>query len=164
MCGQEIAYRNWADSNKYSDFGTPARKMSDFERGIMQNLVEEVYQTFITHVSEGRGLTVDEVDAIGQGRVWSGEDALEIGLVDVMGGLQTAVDLAADMSGLEEYSIKTFPEKDKMTLIIESMLGDVKSSLIEEELGEAYIYYKRMKDVRKIKGIQTRMPYYVDIK
>ena len=89
---------------------------------------------------------------------------LEIGLVDVMGGLQTAVDLAAKMSNLEEYSIKTYPEKDKLTLILESMLGGAKSSLVKEELGEAYIYYQRMKDVRKIKGIQMRMPYYVDIK
>ncbi|MCD4793772.1 MAG: signal peptide peptidase SppA [Bacteroidales bacterium] len=155
---------NAVNTNKYSDFGSPARKMSDFERAVIQNSVEEIYQKFITKVSEGRGLTLEEVDEIGQGRVWSGEDALEIGLVDIMGGLQTAVDLAAEMSGLEEYSIKTYPEKDKLTLIIESMLGDAKSFFVEEELGEAYIYYKRMKDVTKIQGIQMRMPYYVDIK
>ena len=155
---------NAVNTNKYSDFGSPARKMSDFERAVIQNTVEEVYHTFITHVSEGRELTVEEVDEIGQGRVWSGEDALEIRLVDVMGGLQTAVDLAAKMSGTDEYSIKTYPEKDKFTLIMESLLESVKSSFVKEELGDAYIYYKRMKDVRKIQGIQMRMPYYVDIK
>jgi len=152
------------NTNKYSDIGSPARKMSDFERTIIQNMVEDVYSSFITHVAEGRNMKVEEIDKIGQGRVWSGEDAKEIGLVDVMGGLQTTIDFAVKRAGLEDYGIKTFPEKDKMTVILESIISDTKSSLVEKELGGAYSYYKRLQEVQKIKGIQTRMPYFVDIK
>ncbi len=154
---------NAVNTNKYSDLGSPARKMTQFERGIIQTSVEDVYTTFITHVAEGRKMKVSEIDEIGQGRVWSGEDAKEIGLVDVMGGLETAIGFAARKAGLTEYGIKTYPEKDKMTMILEGMMTDVKTSFIEEELGESYIYYKRIKNVTKIKGIQTRMPYYLEI-
>ena len=153
---------NAVNTNKYSDLGSPARKMSTFERGVIQSTVEGVYSTFITHVAEGRGMTVEQVDKIGQGRVWSGADALEIGLIDVIGGLQTTIDFAAKKAGITDYGIKTFPEKDKMTMIIEGMLTDAKTSFVEEELGSSYIYYKRIKDITKIKGVQARMPYYVD--
>ncbi|MCF6365902.1 MAG: signal peptide peptidase SppA [Bacteroidales bacterium] len=154
---------NAVNTNKYSDFGSPARKMSAFERGVIQSTVEDVYSTFITHVAEGRNMTTEQIDEIGQGRVWSGVDAKEIGLVDVLGGLQTTIDLAAKKAGLTEYGIKTFPEKDKLTMIIEGILTDAKSSFVEEELGNSYVYYKYLKDVVKIQGIQARMPYFVNI-
>ena len=154
---------NAVNTNKFSDLGSPARKMSTFERGVIQSTVEDVYSTFITHVAEGRDMTVEEVDEIGQGRVWSGVDALDIGLVDVIGGLQTTIDFAAKKAGITDYGIKTYPEKDKMTMIIEGILTDAKTSFVEEELGSSYIYYKRIKDITKIQGIQARMPYYVDI-
>jgi len=155
---------NAVNTNTYSDLGSPARKMTDFERGVIQNSVEEIYSSFISHVAEGRGMKVAEVDSIGQGRVWSGEDAKQIGLVDVLGGLETTIGFAAKKADLEDYGIKTFPEKDKMTMIIEQMISETKISLIEEELGSSYIYYKRLKEVKNIQGIQTRMPYFVDIK
>lgn len=152
------------NTNKYSDVGSPARKMTDFERGVIQTSVEDVYTTFITHVAEGRKMTVNEIDNIGQGRVWAGDDAKKIGLIDVMGGLQTTIDFAVKRTGLTDYGIKTFPEKDKMTVILESIIADTKSSLIEEELGSAYSYYKKIQEVQKIKGVQTRMPYFLEIK
>jgi protease-4 len=131
------------NTNQYSDFGSPTRKMTDFERNILQNIIEDVYQTFITHVSEGRKLPVAKVDKLG--------------------GLQTALDMAAKMSGLKEYSIKTYPEKDKFAIIIESLIGEAKSSFIKGELGESYIYYKRMQELKSMNGIQARMPYFLDI-
>ncbi|NPA43925.1 MAG: signal peptide peptidase SppA [Chlorobi bacterium] len=155
---------NAVNTNSYSDIGSPARKMTDFERNLIQKEVESVYSTFISHVAKGRGMKVAEVDSIGQGRVWSGEDAKQIGLVDVLGGLETTIGFAAKKAGLKDYGIKTYPEKDKMTMIIEEMVSGTKSSLIEEELGDSYIYYKRLKEVKNIKGIQMRMPYFVDIK
>lgn len=155
---------NAVNTNSYSDMGSPARKMTDFERGVIQTGVEDIYSSFISHVAEGRGMKVAEVDSIGQGRVWSGEDAKQIGLVDVLGGLETTIGFAAKRADLKDYGIKTYPEKDKMTMIIEEMVSGAKSSLIEEELGNSYIYYKRLKEVQNIQGIQTRMPYFVDIK
>ena len=151
------------NTNQYSDFGSPMRKMTDFEKNVIQNIVESVYQTFITHVSEGRKLPVEKVDEIGQGRVWSGEDAMAIGLVDRMGGLQTAMDIAVRMAGLKEYSVKTYPEKDKFAIILESIIGEAKSAFIRGELGESYTYYKRLQELKKMDGIQARIPYFLDI-
>ncbi len=155
---------NAVNTNTYSDMGSPARKMSDYERGVIQKGVEDIYSGFISHVAEGRGMKVAEVDSIGQGRVWSGEDAQKIGLVDVLGGLETTIGFAAKKAGLENYGIKTFPKKDKMEMIIENLVSETKASLIEEELGSSYIYYKRLKDVQSIEGIQTRLPYFLDIR
>ncbi len=155
---------NTVNTNKYSNIGSPVRKLTDYERGVIQESVEDIYSTFILHVGEGRGLSTDSVDAIGQGRVWSGEDAQKIGLADVLGGLQTAIDIAAEKAHLKDYGIKYYPEKDKFSLILESMFSDTKSSLIENELGEAYPYYEKIKNVKTISGIQTRIPYFIDIK
>jgi protease-4 len=151
------------NTNQYSDFGNPTRKMTDFERNVIQNIVEDVYKTFITHVGEGRNMSVEKVDEIGQGRVWSGEDALKIGLVDKLGGLQTALDIAANMSGLKEYNIKTYPEKNKFDILLESMIGEAKSSFIRGELGESYDYYKKLQELKKMDGVQARMPYFIEI-
>ncbi len=155
---------NAVNTNTYSDMGNLGRKMSDYERGIIQQSVEDIYTTFITHVGKGRNLPVDSVDAIGQGRVWSGEDALKIGLVDVLGGLQTAIDIASEKAGIKEFGIKYYPEKDKFLILLENTFSETKRSVIKEELGKAYEYYQNIKNIKKINGIQTRMPYYLEIK
>ncbi len=155
---------NTVNTNTYSDMGNPGRKMSAYEHEKILQSIEEIYSTFITHVGEGRNLSADSVDAIGQGRVWSGEDALKIGLVDLTGGLQTAIDIAAEKAHLKTYGIKYYPEKDKFSLILENMFSDTKSSLIKEELGEAYPYYEKLNRIKTISGIQTRIPYFIEIK
>ncbi len=151
------------NTNLYSDFGSPMRKMSEFERNTLQNIVEEVYATFINHVSEGRKMPVEKVDEIGQGRVWSGEDALSIGLVDKLGGLNSALDIAVNMAGLKEYSIKTYPEKDKFAILIESIIGDAKSAFIKGELGDTYAYYKHLQELKHMEGIQARIPFFLEV-
>ena len=155
---------NTVNTNTYSDMGNPGRKMTDYEHGKILESIEEIYKTFITHVGKGRNLPVDSVDAIGQGRVWSGEDALNIGLVDTIGGLQNAVQIAAEKAGIEKYGIKIYPEKDKFSLILENILSDTKSSIIKDELGEAFPYYEKLKAVKNISGIQARIPYFIEMK
>ena len=155
---------NAVNTNTYSDMGNPGRKMSDYERGVIQQSVEDIYTTFITHVGKGRNLSVDSVDAIGQGRVWSGEDALKIGLVDVLGGLQTAIDIASEKAEIKEFGIKYYPEKDKFLILLENTFSETKKSVIKEELGKAYGYYQNIKNIKEINGIQARMPYYLEIK
>jgi protease-4 len=152
------------NSNTYSDIGNPAREMTAFEKNMIQLTVEDVYDTFITHVSEGRNLSKEKIDSIGQGRIWTGADAKKIGLVDVIGGLQTTIDLAAKKAKLTEYGIKTYPEKDKLTMIIEGLFSDTKSYIVKEALGEtAYSYFLKIKELRKVNGIQARIPFYIDI-
>jgi len=155
---------NTVNTNTYSDMGNPGRKMSDYEHAKIKESIEETYSTFITHVGEGRNLPTDSVDAIGQGRVWSGEDALNIGLVDILGGLQTAINIAADKAQLETYGIKYFPKKDKFSAILETIFTDTKSSLMKDELGSAFPYYEKLNKVKSISGIQTRIPYFIEIK
>lgn len=149
------------NTNTYSDLANPSRKMTPFERNIIKKGVEDVYETFVTHVAKGRKMSVEDVKKIAEGRVWSGADAKKIGLVDVFGGLRTAIDITAKKIGATNYKIYEYPEKDKFELMIESFLNDTKTSIFEEELGVAYKYYKILKDVRNIKGIQMRMPYFI---
>ncbi len=151
------------NTNKYADIMSPLRKMTSYERNIIQTGVEDIYDTFIGHVAEGRGMTKAEIDSIGQGRVWSGKNAKEIGLVDVFGGLETAITIASEKAGLTDYKIIDYPEKDEFDKLFEDFASNIKASVMEEELGVGYKYYKRFKSVKNIKGIQAGMPYFIDI-
>ncbi len=155
---------NTVNTNKYSDMGTPGRKITDYERAKIKESVEEIYLTFITHVGEGRNLPTDSVDAIGQGRVWSGEDALKIGLADVEGGLETAVNIAAQKAGLSEYGFKYYPEKDKFSALLENVFYNSKTSLVKDELEDIFPYYEKLKKVKSFSSYQTRLPYFIEIK
>ena len=109
-------------TNKYSDFGSMYRPLTAEERAISQQGVEDIYQTFIGHVAEGRGITKDEVDAIGQGRVWSGANAMDIKLVDEFGGLKRAIAIAAEKAGVEEYRVVDLPkQKDPFQALMEDL-------------------------------------------
>jgi protease-4 len=127
-------------------------------------MVDRFYTTFITHVSEGRGLTVAQVDSIGQGRVWSGTDALQLGLVDELGSLETAVNKAKELAELEDYRISELPKlKDPWMQLMEDFMGQTRQSMIKNELGEFYKYYGYMKTVTKMEGVQARMPFFIEI-
>jgi len=150
-------------TNKYADIGSPMRKRTTYERNVIQKGVEDIYKTFITHVSEGRGMTVAQIDSIGQGRVWSGENAIKIGLVDMFGGLDDAIRIASEKAKILNYRIKTYPEKGKYDEIIEGIMKEAKVSTFESEMGEYYQYYKNIKQVKNMKGIQARLPYFLEI-
>ena len=147
-------------TNKNSDLLTLTRSMTDHEKMLMQNTIEEGYDTFISHVAEGRGMTKEAVDEIGQGRVWSGELAKKIGLIDEFGGLKDAIALAAEMEGLEDYrtiSLPTLPNPFEELL---KMGGNsVRSNILKNELGDKYRYYEYFKKVSNMKGIYARLPY-----
>lgn len=152
------------NTNSHSDIGSPLRKMDTFERSVIQKGVEDIYQTFINHVAEGRKMTVAQVDSIGQGRVWSGENAKSIGLIDVFGGLDDAILIAAGKAKLTNYRIVKYPEKDKYTEMFEKLMDDSEETAIQEKLGSAYIYYKNLESVKNINGVQARLPFFIDIK
>jgi len=123
--------------------------------------VEGTYKIFVNRVSEGRKMKFEDVDAIGQGRVWSGKDAIEIGLVDELGGLQKAIDYVAKKVKLENYRIVSFPEKeDDFEKIMKSLSTEARQSLIKVELGEeAYRIYSSFNSFNNQEGLQMRMPY-----
>ncbi|MBN1988431.1 MAG: signal peptide peptidase SppA [Bacteroidales bacterium] len=151
-------------TNKYSDFGSVYRPLSAQERAISQQGVEDIYQTFIGHVAEGRGITKDDVDAIGQGRVWSGVNAMDIKLVDEFGGLKRAIALAAEKAGVEEYRVVDLPKlKDPFQSFMEDLSGNAKVMLLGKEFTFIYKQYEHINSMVKNQGVQARIPYDLEI-
>jgi protease-4 len=128
--------------------------------------VERVYKTFVTHVAEGRKMSFAQVDSIAQGRVWTGSEALKIGLVDKIGNLNDALKEAASLAKIKTYSTQNFPEyeKDFSDLLAKLPFAKSKEALIKEELGEEnYFILQQIKKVKLQKGIQARMPFEINI-
>ena len=136
-------------------------------RAFAQEGVERVYFTFVNRVAAGRKMTFEQVDAIGQGRVWSGQDAIKIGLVDAIGGLDAAIQEAAKLGKTTKYRLQDYPEFDKSfgDLIEKFGLAQSKEKLIKEELGdENYIILQKIKQISSQKRIQARMSFDIKIK
>ncbi len=151
-------------TNKYSDFPNPVRPLSADETALLQKSVESVYDTFITLVAKGRNMSKEAVDEIGQGRVWSATDAKRLGLVDEFGGVTDAVRIAAEKAGLAEYEITELPKQTStFEALLESLSEEVRDRSIRKELGDTYKYYKQLKDVTGMQGIQARMPFTVEL-
>ncbi len=143
--------------------------MGDTFRSVVQEGIEETYDTFLERVAQGRGMSTEEINEIAQGRVWSGVDAKRIGLVDELGNLNDAIAEAAKMAELEDYGIRKYPKyKTGFERLIEDMGGvstKAKNSFIEDEIGtEAYTILKQVKSAMDQKGIQARMPFVLEIK
>jgi protease IV len=151
-------------TNKNSDLLTLTRPMTGIERQLMQNSIEEGYDIFISHVAEGRSMTKAQVDSIGQGRVWSGENAKEIGLIDDFGGLKDAIILAAEIEGLEEYRTVDLPAlPDPFQELFKVGTDNIRARFLKNELGEKYRYYEYFKKMSGMKGVYARMPYDISI-
>lgn len=151
-------------TNKNSDLLSLTRPMTEYERQLMQQNIEEGYDLFISHVAEGRKMSKEQVDEIGQGRVWSGENAKEIGLVDEFGGLQYAIDLAAEIEGLENYRTVALPAQlDPFQQIFQTGTDNVRAWFLKNQMGEHYRYYEFLKKSSEMKGILARMPYDIYI-
>lgn len=151
-------------TNKNSDLLTLTRPMTDHEQQLMQGSIEEGYDAFISHVAEGRHMTKEAVDEIGQGRVWSGEMAKDIGLIDEFGGLEDAIKLAAEMEGLDNYRTVSLPAQASPWEEMLKMGGDnVRIRILKAELGEKYRYYEYFKKATGMNGIYARLPYDIDL-
>ncbi|MBE0663154.1 MAG: signal peptide peptidase SppA [Bacteroidales bacterium] len=151
-------------TNEFSDFIPFNRPMNDQERKIMERMTDNIYEVFITHVAAGRNMTKEEVDAIGQGRIWIGTDALEIGLIDQLGGLNDAIELTAQLAGLEDWRVTELPvQKDFLTMLMEDFSGSGVKKAVKTEMGEYYTYYEYLKNAASFNGIQARMPFEVEV-
>ncbi len=147
----------------YSAFEPLTQEFHDFVKGS----IDEIYTTFINHVAEGRNMSFEAVDAIGQGRVWTGKEAIENGLVDELGNLDDAVAYAASLVDLTEYKTTSYPRYKKSLKDAMSANPFMKSKeeIIIEEIGaENYKVYKELQSFSKMRGAQTRMPFTLEIK
>lgn len=155
-------------TNDHSDFGgsfplplpISSRPLTRYEKNVLQNYVNQGYDTFLSRVMAGRGLTRDKLDAIAQGRVWTGEDAQKIGLVDVLGGLDDAIRIAAQKAGIEEYNLREYPiMKNPLEEFLEEISGNIRMRLIQNELGPLYTTWQQLKNVKENQGLQARLPF-----
>jgi len=151
-------------TNKNSDFPSIYRPMNSYEKELMQMSIEKIYSDFVARVASGRRMSAASVDSIGQGRVWSGTSALRIGLIDEIGGLKDAINGAAKLAGVESYSIRELPVlEDPYTKILSQLSGELRISILKNELGESVKYYKMFQEIKDMSGIQARLPYFIDI-
>jgi protease-4 len=148
------------NTNKHSDVGTILRGATKEEAAYIQQGVEKIYDVFITKVGEGRKMPKNNVDSIGQGRVWSGADAIKINLVDELGGLNDAVLYAAKKANVKNYKIQDLPKrKEPLMELFGASQEEMETRAIKSKLGEQYIYMQQIKHVLEIKGVQARLPY-----
>ncbi|WP_187263309.1 signal peptide peptidase SppA [Pontibacter beigongshangensis] len=152
-------------TGQYSDVPTISRPMTDFEKEVVQREINKIYEVFTSKAAEGRNMTQDQLKEFASGRVWSGIEAKERKLVDVHGGLEKAIEIAAARAGIEDdYRLRELPRAKSL---FEGLLGDmgsqVKERAVKAEMGELYPMYQLYKKVENLQGIQARMPYELSI-
>lgn len=152
-------------TNKYSDFGDVTRPMREDEKVILQSYIENGYDYFLTRCAEGRGISKDSVDRIAQGRVWTGNQALEIGLIDGIGGMDKAIEEAAKLADLEDYALRSFPKKvDFWASLLMDQKEELATKAMKEYLGSDYKTFIMIKEIKDQDHIQARLPYDVEVK
>ena len=153
-------------TNEFADFGNLTRPFNENEKQLMQNYVESGYDLFLTRCAEGRNIDKETLALYAEGRVWTGNQAKEIGLVDELGGIEKAIEIAADMANLgKSYVVFEYP---KLTSPIEELLNPVKEELaaktMKNYLGESFELFMLLKNIKDQDYIQARIPFELNIK
>ena len=149
---------------EFADLGDYSRPLSPTEKNIIQQSVNQIYKDFTNKVAAGRNLPIQKVLNIAGGRVWSGSDALRIGLVDSLGNMNDALRLAAQKANLKDYRIINLPEETAtLEKILTGLSGKIKMQFLKAEYGEGYQYYQEFANIKSMKGIQTRLPVNLNI-
>ena len=153
-------------TNQFADFGDISRPFTEQERAIAQRYINNGYELFTKRCADGRKMKQDDIKKIGEGRVWTGVHAKQIGLVDELGGLDAAIAKAKKLAKLDEASIMNYPAKSN---IIDDLLNEMKGSSyadkqLKETLGDYYPIWANMKKVNQRTGIQAALPYFLKFK
>ncbi len=152
-------------TNKFADFGDATRPMRPEEKVILQQYIEHGYDLFLTRCSEGRNIPKDSLDHIAQGRVWTGNQALKIGLVDALGNIDTAIQEAAKLAKLDDYSLQDYPKKvDFLESLLSNQKEEFATRAMKEYLGKDYELFKTIKEIKEQDFVQARMPYDISIR
>lgn len=152
-------------TNPYADFGNLTRPMNDGEKGLMQMYVNNGYELFLTRCSDGRGISMEELDKIAQGRVWTGSTAKELGLVDELGGLDKALEIAIAKAGVDAYTVMSYPKKEGF---LESLMNTnpgnyIKGRMLNSKMSDMYRQFSIIENFDKIDRIQARVPFELNI-
>jgi len=153
------------NTGDFSGMMTSSRKLTDAEKRIIQNSVEDGYELFTSKAAEGRNMSIEDLKAVASGRVWTGTQAKEIGLVDVLGDLDDAIAIAATKAGIEDdYKVRYYPEqKTALEELMEELEGGAQARIMKAKLGDMYPYAEMLEQVKSMKGLQARMLYEVEI-
>lgn len=158
---------DYVKTNLHGDFGTTSRAMNEEEGKMMQKYIEQGYDLFTKRVAEGRNMSQDSVKVIAEGRVWTGEQAKEIGLVDELGGLETAIKAAAKLAKSEEYVVDYYPTaKSWIDIMLDnsSLSPDFMEGQMKATLGDYYDVFKQVRNLKNKSYIQAALPYNIIIK
>ena len=148
----------------FSNLYTITRPLTDYEKQIIQKTVEEGYVTFTTKAAESRHMELDDLLKIASGRVWSGSEAKEIGLIDTFGTLDDAIKMAAGKAGIEEYKVVYYPvQKTFLEQLMSDLSDDVQAKWLRIKTGELYPYLKMVREIESYVGIQARIPYTIEM-
>jgi protease-4 len=153
-------------TNEFADFGNLTRPLNEKEKLLMQNYVETGYDLFLARCAEGRNIDKERLALYAEGRVWTGNQAKEIGLVDELGGIEKAIEIAADMANLgKSYVVFEYP---KLSSPIEELLNPAKEELaaktIKNYLGESFELFMLLKNIKDQDYLQARIPFELNIK
>lgn len=151
-------------TNKFADMGDLTRPFNEDEKAAMQNYINNGYKLFVQRCADGRGMSVEAIEKIAEGRVWTGAAAKELGLVDELGGLDKALEIAAEKAEVEAYSVINYPSQSGFF----SSLMDEKENYINgkmmETLGDSYHYLRFVENLKDMDRIQARMPFDLRIR
>ena len=151
-------------TNENSDFIDVMKPLSPFQHAKLDEVITKIYTDFTELVARTRNLDIAYVDGIAKGRVWAGVDALEIGLIDEFGGIEDAIAYAAEKAELgDDYRITTYPKrKEFIEQLMEELTGNASQTIVKRELGEYYTYYQKMQTLKNMKGVQARLPFFME--
>ena len=153
-------------TNRFADFGTPGRPLNADESSLMQMMVNEGYDLFLERCAQGRGMTKEEVDKVGQGRVWTGADALGLGLVDELGGLDRALEIAVEKAGVEHYTLMSYPAPRPFLESLKriSPTRFMGARLLPEEASGLYRMAKQLHEMEPRERLQARLPFELNVR
>jgi protease-4 len=152
------------NTGKFGELVTISRPLTQAEKDVWQNRTEEIYETFTGKAAEGRGIPQEELKKVASGRVWSGSQAKERALVDILGGYDDAINIAAKAAGLEDYAVKEYPvQKPFFEQFMEQLSENAKTKAMKEELGDQYYLYQQGLKLKELHGVQARMPFQLSI-
>ena len=151
------------ETNLYSSIGSATRPIKPYEQQVIQKEIDHIYTVFINHVAEGRKKSIAEVDSIGQGRVWSGVNAKEIGLIDEFGGLEKAIEIAKEKAGIKDkVRIVEYPQKlPFFEQILKDMQENAQTRYLKQQFGKFSAMIQYVKNVQRMQRIQARLPYWI---
>lgn len=152
-------------TNKFSDFGTPGRALNNDEKALMQMMVNEGYDLFLTRCAEGRNIPKEDLAKIAEGRVWDGKTAKELGLVDELGGIDKALAIAIEKAEIESYTVLSYPEKESVfSMLFKENPGNyIENKLLKSKLGDYYNQFTLLKSLDDTDMLQARMPFDLNI-